>query len=269
MRIGVKCGQWGWRFDDLVEAWHSAEYCGFELLSCFDRITSPPRGFSAWDAVALLVAMAGETQRTRLGTHMLNATLRHPVVLASQLAVAQAASRGRIEVGLGAGAHYWAPYDNDPLGIPFPSHTTRIARLETLCRTLPALWRGETVTEEVLGLREVSLGPLGIEPPPLILGGRSDAVLAVAARYADGWDAVDSTTQEFEQLSRRLDELCTVEGRKRPIDKSVQIWASELADMDPRALIRQYEALGCGTIVFILHRERGSDAVKRLADSVW
>ncbi len=158
--------------------------------------------------------MAKTTERIRLSVHMLNATLRHPVVLASQLAVAQAASRGRLEVGLGAGAKYWAPFDNRPLGIPFPSHATRIARLEALCRTLPALWRGETVSDEVLGLREVSFGHLGVEPPSLVLGGRSEGVLTLAARYADGWDAVDSEPDKFEQLARRLAGVCHAVGRR-------------------------------------------------------
>ncbi len=247
MRIGVKCGQWGWSFAELDESWRTAESCGFTLLSCFDRITSAPRGLRAWDAVALLVAMAAGTERIRLGVHVLNATLRHPVVLAGQLAVAQAASRGRIEVGLGAGAKYWEAFDNHPLGIPFPSHAARIARLEALCRTLPALWHGETVTDQVLGLQGVSLGPLGIEPPSLVLGGRSDGILALAARYADGWDAV---------------------GRARSIDKAVQIYVSELADKAVRALLRRYEDLGCTTAIFILHRERGPDAVRRLADII-
>lgn len=263
-----QCGQWGWSFTELEESWRRAEESGFALLSCFDRITSAPRGLRAWDAVALLVAMAKTTERVRLSVHMLNATLRHPVVLASQLAVAQAASRGRLEVGLGAGAKYWAPFDNRPLGIPFPSHATRIARLEALCRTLPALWRGETVSDEVLGLREVSFGHLGVEPPSLVLGGRSEGVLTLAARYADGWDAVDSEPDKFEQLARRLAGVCHAVGRARPIDKAVQIWVSALPDTDPRALLRRYEDVGCTTAVFVLHRERGPDPVRRLADAV-
>ena len=115
MRIGLKCGQWGWSFAELEESWIAADRSGFHLLSCFDRVTSAPRGFRAWDAVALLVTMSAVTERARLSAHMLNSTLRHPVVLASQLAVAQALSRGRLEVGLGAGAKYWEAFDSKPL----------------------------------------------------------------------------------------------------------------------------------------------------------
>ncbi len=182
--------------------------------------------------------------------------------------VKQEMSRGRLEVGLGAGANYWKGFDNEPTSIPFPSHAARIARLEALCRTLPALWRGEAVTDETLSIRGVSLGPLGIEPPVLVLGGRSDEILALAARYADGWDAVDSAPDQFARLSRRLDEVCRAASRTRPIDKSVQIWVSELGDSDPRGLVRRYEDLGCTTAIFVLHHERGADAVRQLADKI-
>jgi hypothetical protein len=46
-------------------------------------------------------------------------------------------------------------------------------RLDSYCRLLPALWRGEKVTEATTGLREASLGPLGIEPPPIYVGGNT------------------------------------------------------------------------------------------------
>jgi alkanesulfonate monooxygenase SsuD/methylene tetrahydromethanopterin reductase-like flavin-dependent oxidoreductase (luciferase family) len=61
-------------------------------------------------------------------------------------------------------------------------------RLEAACRTLPALWRGETVNEEALGLVGASVGPIGIEPPRLVVGGTSRDTMAIAARYAHGWN---------------------------------------------------------------------------------
>jgi hypothetical protein len=34
MRIGVKPGQWGWTFDQLLARWSRAEEAGFDLISC-------------------------------------------------------------------------------------------------------------------------------------------------------------------------------------------------------------------------------------------
>src|SRR5919204_6386701 len=103
MRIGVKPGQWGWNFDDLVACWRAAEEAGFEVVSCFDHVTSAPAGLAAWNAPSLLTAMAGVTERIALAVDVLNVSLRHPLLLAGQLAVAQAASGGRVEGGLRAG----------------------------------------------------------------------------------------------------------------------------------------------------------------------
>jgi len=46
------------------------------------------------------------------------------------------------------------------------------------------------VTEPALGLEAASLGPIGIDPPPIAIGGSSDRALEIAARYADGWNCV-------------------------------------------------------------------------------
>jgi alkanesulfonate monooxygenase SsuD/methylene tetrahydromethanopterin reductase-like flavin-dependent oxidoreductase (luciferase family) len=113
--------------------------------------------------------------------------LRHPFLLAAELAVAQAASGGRVEVGIGADSHHFARYDHEALGIRFPDFTERIGRLDACCPVLPALWRGEHVTDEATGLRDASLGTLGIAPPPILVGGKSErAMIAVSSDRATG-----------------------------------------------------------------------------------
>jgi alkanesulfonate monooxygenase SsuD/methylene tetrahydromethanopterin reductase-like flavin-dependent oxidoreductase (luciferase family) len=63
--------------------------------------------------------MAGLTEHVALAVDVLNVSLRHPFLLAGQLAVAQAASGGRVEVGLGAGSYHLARFDHQALGRPF------------------------------------------------------------------------------------------------------------------------------------------------------
>jgi alkanesulfonate monooxygenase SsuD/methylene tetrahydromethanopterin reductase-like flavin-dependent oxidoreductase (luciferase family) len=187
MRLGVKPGQWGWSFEDLRAAWGIAEDCGFQHISCFDHVSASPQPLASWDAPSLLVAMAGVTSSIRLEVQVLNTSLRHPFLLAAQLAVAQAASGGRLRVGLGAGSHHLARFDHVAVGIDFPPHRERVKRLGECCRALPALWRGAVVDDPALGLVGASLGRTGIEPPPLFVGGSSEAVMSIAAQFADGW----------------------------------------------------------------------------------
>jgi hypothetical protein len=93
MRLGIKPGQLGWSFEQLVESWRVAEDAGFDLISCFDHVTTAPdlEG-PAWDAPSLLSAMAGVTSRIALSVDVVNVALRNPALLAAQVAVAQAAS---------------------------------------------------------------------------------------------------------------------------------------------------------------------------------
>jgi len=77
-------------------SWRAAEEEGFAIVSCFDDISPAPAGLAAWNAPSLLTAMAGVTETIALAVDVLNISIRHPFLLAGQLAVAQAASGGRV-----------------------------------------------------------------------------------------------------------------------------------------------------------------------------
>jgi alkanesulfonate monooxygenase SsuD/methylene tetrahydromethanopterin reductase-like flavin-dependent oxidoreductase (luciferase family) len=264
VRIGVKPGQWGWTFDELRAAWAAAEQAGFDLVSCFDHVSAAPAGLAAWDAPTLLTSMAGVTERIRLAVHVLNVSIRTPLLLAGQLAVAQAASGSRLEVGLGVGSWHLARHDHRAAGVPFPSFRERVARLDACCRVFPALWRGAAVSDDILGLDEASLGPIGIEPPPIVVGGTSERVLAVAAAHADAWNAGSVEAGRFVELASRVDELAD----GRPIGKQVQIWLREVGLQGARDTASRYEDAGADTFVFVLDEERDPDLIGPLADAV-
>jgi alkanesulfonate monooxygenase SsuD/methylene tetrahydromethanopterin reductase-like flavin-dependent oxidoreductase (luciferase family) len=141
--------------------------------------------------------MAAVTDRIVLAVDVLNVSLRHPFLLAGQLAVAQAASRGRVEVGLGAGSHHLARFDHAALGRRFPLLAERRRTLARCCELFPRLWAGEALSDGELGLTAASLGALGIVPPPIFVGGTSDETMAVAARLADGWKAVVADADRY------------------------------------------------------------------------
>jgi len=263
VRIGVKPGQWGWSWPELVASWQEAERAGFDLVSCFDHATAAPAGLSTWNAPSLLVAMAGVTRRIGLAVDVLNTSLRHPFLLAGQLAVAQAASGGRLEIGLGAGSHHLARFDHDALGI-----AARRDRLARCLKLFPRLWRGETVDEPTLGLRAASLGPLAIASPPLIVGGLSDDVIEIAARSADGWNGVVANAAEFAVLAARVDEICARLGRERPLRKSAQVFVRDVELAAAAELVADLATAGADGVTFVLVEERGAEAVAGLAAAV-
>src|SRR6266852_1338994 len=268
LRLGIKPGQWGWRFDELTAAWERVERVGFHVLSCFDHVSSKPSGNQAWDAPTLLAAMAGRTERIALAVDVLNVSLRHPFLLAAQLAVAQAASRGRLEVGLGAGSYGLARFDHQTLGIPFPPLAERLVRLEGCLRVFPQLWQGETVTDAELGLHGASLGALEIKPRQLIVGGASPRLLEAAVRYADGWNVVVESVPEYGELAQKVSDLCHELGRMRPLLRHVQIFADILEPEAARDLADRLASHGATTLVFVLNQNRDLATIDRLAKAV-
>jgi len=268
LRVGVKPGPWGWRYQELVAAWQRAEALGFDIVACFDHVTSAPRGFSAWDAPTLLAAMAGRTHRVALSVDVINIALRHPFLLAAELAVAQAASGGRLEVGLGAGSYALARHDHPARGIPFPNLAQPRARLSTAVRALRALWRGEVVDEPSLGLRNASLGPIDIGAPPILLGGTSDAVIDLAVREADGWNVNATSVEEFSVRNRLVDLRCERQGRRTALLRHVQVFADGLEPTAARDMVLGFAAAGANAVIFVFHQNREPAAMDRLARAV-
>jgi len=268
MRIGVKPGPYGWDFTQLQESWAAAERAGFDVISCFDHVTASPAGRAAWDAPSLLTAMAGVTERATLAVDVINISLRHPFLLAGQLAVAQAAAGGRVEVGLGAGSHHVARFDHSAVSVPFPPLTERCDRLARCCQAFPALWRGEEVTDARLGLNRASLGPVGIKPPPIFVGGTSEATITIAAAHADGWNASVTDADQYAQLSRRADELCSLVGRDRVLRKAAQVFVRDIDFAQAKRLVGEFQDAGAETVTFVLTAEHGPDAVQSLAHAV-
>jgi alkanesulfonate monooxygenase SsuD/methylene tetrahydromethanopterin reductase-like flavin-dependent oxidoreductase (luciferase family) len=268
MRIGVKPGPHGWDFNQLQQSWTAAERAGFDVISCFDHVTAFSVGLPAWDAPSLLTAMAGVTERAALAVDVVNISLRHPYLLAAQLAVAQAASSGRLEVGLGAGSHRLARFDHSALAVRFPPLTERCDRLARCCEAFPALWRGEEVTDPQLGLNRASLGPLGVELPPIVVGGTSEATMTISAAHADGWNASVTSADQYAQLSRRADELCRQVGRSRALRKAVQVFVRDIDLAHAKRLMGELEHSGADTVTFVLTAEHGPHDVHSLARAV-
>ena len=135
--------------------------------------------------VALTVA-AEATTTLRVGTLVLDNDFRHPVIVAKEAATLDLLSEGRLELGIGAG---WMITDYRESGIPYDPPGVRVERLGEALAILRALWADGKCThagthyqlEDAQGLPR----PHRTNGPPLIVGGGSPRVLALAAREAD------------------------------------------------------------------------------------
>jgi len=157
------------------------EAAGFSTILLTDHL-----GDDRLAPLPALVSAAEAAPSLRLGTIVLNNDLRHPAVLAKDVATVDILSDGRVELGLGAG---WEHEDYTRAGLPYDRAGVRIARLEESLEILDALFTGETVSHtgnhyQITDLPAVPK-PVQQPRPPFLVGGGGKRLLGVAARWAD------------------------------------------------------------------------------------
>lgn len=151
--------------------------------------------------IAALGALTQATEKIRLGTSVLANGFRHPVVLAKDLATIDVLSKGRLEVGVGAG---WKQDEFLAAGLPYETPGVRLAKLAETLTILDVLLRGQECTfqgkyyqvDGVKGTPRPRQGPR----PPLCTGGGGPKMLRLAAEHADIVSVVPMTTKNGKGL---------------------------------------------------------------------
>ena len=190
---------------EIVGSARAAEDAGFDVFQVGDHVGTHLSPFVA------LGAAAAATSAIRLGTLVLNNDLRHPVMVAQEVATLDRASQGRVELGLGAG-HSFTEYA--ALGKAFDPPRVRKARLaeavEILCPLLDGVevdYLGEHY--RVSGARTLRAVQARV---PILVGVNGHTALAHAARHADtigltllGRTLEDGQHHEMRWQAERLD----------------------------------------------------------------
>ncbi|MFG6202064.1 LLM class flavin-dependent oxidoreductase [Nonomuraea sp. JJY05] len=169
----------------LIEQAKLAEELGFDSVWAGDSPVTRPRA----DALTMLAAVAATTYRITLGTAVLLPALRHPLLLAHQLATLDGIANGRLIVGMGGGfAHPNTEAQFEAIGVGFKR---RISRMEESIGIMRRLWTGETISHQGghFTFHDVTLTPKPAQAggPPIWLPGSGERALRRAARLADGW----------------------------------------------------------------------------------
>lgn len=173
--------QLAWPADphDWGETARRVEESGYSVLTMPDHLGDQLSPFPA------LGAAASATTSLRLGTLVAGNDLRHPALLARDVATLDLVSRGRAEVGLGAG---WMRSEYDGLGLPFDPAPVRIDRLGEAITILKGLLAGGRFTFSGLHYqvdRDGSPRPQQWPRPPILVGGGGRRILTLAGREAD------------------------------------------------------------------------------------
>jgi F420-dependent oxidoreductase-like protein len=212
-------GQEGVTWDDWVALARACEDGGFESLFRSDHYLSfwRPDERGALDAWATLAALAAVTDRVRLGALVSPVTFRHPAELAKAVVTADHVSRGRVELGMGAG---WHEGEHRAFGFRFPPVRERMDVLAEQLRIVHALWGADGAVVDVAGehyrLEACPALPLPVQRPhpPLIMGsGAGPRSAALAARWADEYNTVWVGPGEAKARAERVAAACEAIGR--------------------------------------------------------
>jgi len=208
----------------LIEMAVEAEAAGFDAVmvsehvalgrgSDADGVPENPRDYALpgnqdpatpWpDALVLLSAVASATTRLRLVASSIIAPLRHPVLLAKQLATLDLLSEGRLVVQPTVS---WHRPEYDALGVPFEQ---RGNLLDEHLEAWRVLWRNSPASFEG---RHYRFADVWLEPKPFREGGPTlwfggqrlhDRLLRRLVAHGSGFNPLGSPTDEDLQRLRR------------------------------------------------------------------
>jgi alkanesulfonate monooxygenase SsuD/methylene tetrahydromethanopterin reductase-like flavin-dependent oxidoreductase (luciferase family) len=192
-----------------------------------------------------LAALAGSTQRARLGMIHQGHFFRHPAIAAKMTATLDQISGGRfiyfIDGGYGRQEHL-------AYGLPYPeTMEERVAEVVAGLEVTLALWQADkpvTLDHGRYQLHEATCTPRPLQQPhpPVWFGEAHPALLAACARYGQGWNTVPVALPELERRMAALDAACRAEGRTAAaLEKSLEIQI--LVAPDRAALRHQLQAM--------------------------
>jgi probable F420-dependent oxidoreductase len=178
-RFGVALDAAEGRRDRVSEAARRAEAAGAHVLLATDHLGN-------WAALSRL-QVAAEATSLRIGTLVLNNDLRHPPVLAQDLATLDAMTDGRLEIGLGAG---WNRPEYEAAGLRFDPPADRLARMKASLRMIRQALSDGRIDHDAdaayPAIHQEGL-PTSVQRPhpPFLVGGGGPKLLAFAAREAE------------------------------------------------------------------------------------
>ena len=257
-----------------------AEQAGFDFLACGEHVFfhgPVPNAFVA------LAAAAGATERIRLLSALTILPLYPAALAAKMIATLDGVSGGRFELGVGVGGEFQPEFD--ACGVPVAERGRRADEaLEVLARLLagqPVQFSGRYTR---LAGQRLDPPPVQQPRPPIWVGGRREASMRRAGRYADGWLPYLITPERLASGLATAREEAARHGRGGPgVRGGVFCWSAVAADgqwarrtaaevvsaiyqqdlrpragqyllagnpAEVRARLGEYAAAGAGTVVF-------------------
>jgi F420-dependent oxidoreductase-like protein len=189
----------------------AVEDFGFVGLYRSDHFTNAdPPDHDSLELWVSLTWLAANTQRIEFGPLVTPVSFRHPTLTCRMAAAVDDLSGGRLTLGVGAG---WQEREHTNFGWDLLDLDSRFQRFEEGLEVISRLLHSDVPVNfkgQYYQLNEAILLPRPVRPggPPILVGGNGlHRTLPLAARFADEWNAVFITKDEFIRLNRSLDQL--------------------------------------------------------------
>lgn len=209
------------RWQRIAKAVEDLGFVGLYRSDHYTNATAPDK-----DSLELWVSLtwlACHTKRIEFGPLVTPISFRHPTMTARMARDVDALSGGRLTLGLGAG---WQEREHTNYGFDLLDLKSRFRRFEEGIQIITRLLHGDAPVNfagQYFRLNEATLLPRPQRRIPILIGGNgAKKTLALVARYADEWNAMFQTPENFARLNTRLDELLAEhEGEPRRVKRSL------------------------------------------------
>lgn len=211
-------GQNGLNWSHWQRIAEAVEELGFVGLYRSDHYTNadPPDkdSLELWTSLSWL---ASHTERIEIGSLVTPVSFRHPTLTARMAAAVDDLSGGRLTLGVGAG---WQEREHKNFGWDLLEISERFQRFQEGIEVISRLLRSPNPVSyegKYYHLHEAILLPRPQRNggPPILIGGNGiKRTLPLAAQYADEWNGVFLTVEEFKMRNSKLDDLLIGVGRK-------------------------------------------------------
>ena len=203
-------------FASMIDLAETAEGLGFDSVWCGDSVLAHPR----LEALSTLAAIAGRTQRVKLGTAVFLPALRNPVVLANEVANLDIISKGRVILGVGIASK--TPSVEKEFNACGVSFRHRVSIFEECITLMRRLWTEPEVTfnGQHFQMEGVSLGlqPVQKDGVPIWMAASAEKpqrrMLEIGdgwfpnstspAAFTDGWQKIEALAKESDDDAGRL-----------------------------------------------------------------
>lgn len=195
-----------------------------------DRLSSP---VPVPEVMTTLAAIGARTTRLKFGPSVVVLPYRTPVVAAKEMATVDWLSQGRLFPAVGVGVEL--PREFEASGVVFAQ---RGRRTDEAIRVIRMLWTQDEVTfqGEFYKLDRISVFPKPWQtPPPIWIGGKSEAAMRRTARLGDGWIPSFITPEEMRTGIQKVQDMAAAEGRQVPEDHFGTLINYAIADSEDAA----------------------------------